>query len=168
MPAATSAAISKDAVICYGTGFIVNFDSFYVKKFRIYDDITKSECQNGPGMGMQFLVDVEANYQGSMASGNSTQQNFRKAIGALKDSTKVGIARVNSEYKGLDVAIVKATNHDEMLPKQKHMRTIFNSVCASSPRADVAYCIHALARRLAKTHTWTVCSFDLLFLSALY
>lgn len=24
------------------------------------------------------------------------------------------------------------------------------------PRADVAYCIHALARRLAKTHNWTV------------
>lgn len=24
------------------------------------------------------------------------------------------------------------------------------------PRADVAYCLHALARRLAKTHNWTV------------
>ncbi|KAL7149538.1 hypothetical protein ABFS83_05G047900 [Erythranthe nasuta] len=24
------------------------------------------------------------------------------------------------------------------------------------PRADVRYCIHALARRLAKTHNWTV------------
>lgn len=33
-----------------------------------------------------------------MASGNGPQQ-FRKAIGALKDSTKVGIAIVNSEYK---------------------------------------------------------------------
>lgn len=27
---------------------------------------------------------------------------------------------------------------------------------AMRPRADVAYCIHALARRLAKTHNWTV------------
>lgn len=25
------------------------------------------------------------------------------------------------------------------------------------PRADVAYCIHALSRRLSKTHNWTVC-----------
>lgn len=24
--------LKTDAVICYGTGFIVNFDSFYVKK----------------------------------------------------------------------------------------------------------------------------------------
>lgn len=24
------------------------------------------------------------------------------------------------------------------------------------PRADVAYCIHALSRRLSKTHNWTV------------
>lgn len=90
-----------------------------------------------------------------MASGNGPQQ-FRKAIGALKDSTKVGIAIVNSEYKDLDVAIVKATNHDEVLPKPKHICTIFNAISASSPRADVAYCIHALAKRLVKTHTWTV------------
>lgn len=33
-----------------------------------------------------------------MAFGNGPQQ-FRKAMGALKDSTKVGIATVNSEYK---------------------------------------------------------------------
>ncbi|XP_027174080.1 putative clathrin assembly protein At5g35200 [Coffea eugenioides] len=91
-----------------------------------------------------------------MTSGNVTSQNFRKAFGALKDSTKVGMAIVNSENKELDVAIVKATNHDEVLPKQKHVRTIFNSLSASSPREDVSYCIHALARRLAKTHTWTV------------
>ncbi|KAL3535234.1 hypothetical protein ACH5RR_003695 [Cinchona calisaya] len=91
-----------------------------------------------------------------MASGNTAPQNFRKALGALKDSTKVGMAIVNSEYKDLDVAIVKATNHDEVLPKEKHVQTIFNSLSASSPRADVSYCIHTLARRLSKTHTWTV------------
>lgn len=35
-----------------------------------------------------------------MAAGNNGSQHFRKALfGALKDSTKVGIAKVNSENK---------------------------------------------------------------------
>lgn len=36
---------------------------------------------------------------------------------------------------------------------------ILISTSAIRPRADVAYCLHALARRLAKTHNWTVCFF---------
>ncbi|CAI9761040.1 unnamed protein product [Fraxinus pennsylvanica] len=91
-----------------------------------------------------------------MAAGSSSQQNFRKAVGALKDSTMVGMAKVNSEFKGLDVAILKATNHIEVLPKEKHVRKILDAVSASRPRADVGYCIHALARRLSKTRTWAV------------
>ncbi|OVA09489.1 AP180 N-terminal homology (ANTH) domain [Macleaya cordata] len=91
-----------------------------------------------------------------MAGGSSTQQSFRKALGALKDSTKVGLAKVNSDYKELDVAIVKATNHVERVAKEKHVRFIFEAVSASRPRADVSYCIHALSRRLAKTHNWAV------------
>ena len=34
---------------------------------------------------------------------------------------------------------------------------IFSAISATRPRADVAYCIHALARRLSKTHNWAVC-----------
>ncbi|XP_052199876.1 putative clathrin assembly protein At5g57200 [Diospyros lotus] len=85
-----------------------------------------------------------------------TFTSFRKAYGALKDSTMVGLAKVNSEYKDLDVAIVKATNHAESPPKERHLRIIFSATSAMRPRADVAYCIHALSRRLAKTHSWTV------------
>ncbi|XP_024013081.1 putative clathrin assembly protein At5g35200 isoform X2 [Eutrema salsugineum] len=33
---------------------------------------------------------------------------------------------------------------------------IFMAISATRPRADVAYCIHALARRLSKTHNWAV------------
>ncbi|KAL2227991.1 UNVERIFIED_CONTAM: putative clathrin assembly protein [Sesamum indicum] len=56
-----------------------------------------------------------------MAAGSgSSQQNLRKAILAIRDSTKVGIAKVNSEYKDLKVSILKATNHLEVLPKEKH------------------------------------------------
>nr|XP_016448382.1 PREDICTED: putative clathrin assembly protein At5g35200 [Nicotiana tabacum] len=80
----------------------------------------------------------------------------RKALGALKDSTMVGMAKVNSEYKKLDVAILKATNHVELLPKEKHVRTLFNAVSSNRPRADVCYCLHTLSKRLTKTRTWQV------------
>lgn len=38
---------------------------------------------------------------------------------------------------------------------------IFAAISATRPRADVAYCIHALARRLSKTHNWAVRPRDL-------
>ncbi|XP_006355077.1 putative clathrin assembly protein At2g01600 [Solanum tuberosum] len=85
-----------------------------------------------------------------------TLQTWRKAYGALKDHTTVGLAHVNSDFKDVDVAIVKATNHVECPPKDRHLRKILVYTSAMRPRADVAYCIHALARRLAKTHNWTV------------
>lgn len=85
-----------------------------------------------------------------------TLQTWRKAYGALKDHTKVGLAHVNSDFKDVDVAIVKATNHVECPPKDRQIRKIMVYTSAMRPRADVAYCLHALARRLAKTHNWTV------------
>ncbi|KAF9625013.1 hypothetical protein IFM89_017062 [Coptis chinensis] len=90
-----------------------------------------------------------------MSVGGS-QNSLRKALGAIKDSTTVGLAKVNSDYKELDIAIVRATNHVERPAKEKHIRAIFLAVSAARPRADVAYCIHALSRRLAKTHNWAV------------
>ncbi|RWR90995.1 putative clathrin assembly protein [Cinnamomum micranthum f. kanehirae] len=43
-----------------------------------------------------------------------------------------------------------------MVPPDAYLwrTTIFSAISATRPRADVAYCIHALARRLAKTHNW--------------
>jgi hypothetical protein len=38
------------------------------------------------------------------------------------------------------------------------LSAIFTALSASSPRADVAYRIHGLTKRLAKTHNWTACS----------
>ncbi|KAJ6381205.1 hypothetical protein OIU77_029983 [Salix suchowensis] len=86
----------------------------------------------------------------------ATFTSFRKAYGALKDTTKVGLAKVNSDYKELDIAIVKATNHVECPPKERHVRKIFSATSVIRPRADVAYCIHALSKRLAKTQDWIV------------
>ncbi|TVT97484.1 hypothetical protein EJB05_57265 [Eragrostis curvula] len=85
-----------------------------------------------------------------------TQPTLRKYLGALKDTTTVSLAKVNSDYKDLDIAIVKATNHVERPSKEKYIREIFHSISAARPRADVAYCIHALARRLSKTRNWAV------------
>ncbi|KAI9117150.1 hypothetical protein K1719_011316 [Acacia pycnantha] len=85
-----------------------------------------------------------------------TQNSLRKALGALKDTTTVSLAKVNSDYKELDIAIVRATNHVERPSNEKHIRAIFSAISATRPRADVAYCIHALARRLSKTHNWAV------------
>ncbi|KAK7281170.1 hypothetical protein RIF29_08916 [Crotalaria pallida] len=82
--------------------------------------------------------------------------SLKKAYDALKDSTKVGLAKVNSEYKELDIAIVKATNHVEYPPKERHVRKIFYATSAHQPRADVAYCIHKLSKRLTKTRSWIV------------
>ncbi|KQJ93596.1 putative clathrin assembly protein At5g57200 isoform X2 [Brachypodium distachyon] len=82
--------------------------------------------------------------------------SWRKAYGALKDSTRVGLAKVNSDFKDLDIAIVKATNHVECPPKERHVRKIFFATSVNRPRADVSYCIYALSRRLSKTKNWTV------------
>ncbi|XP_057514233.1 putative clathrin assembly protein At5g35200 [Actinidia eriantha] len=84
------------------------------------------------------------------------QGGMRKVLGALKDTTTVSLAKVNSDYKELDIAIVRATNHVERPAKEKHIRAIFSDISAARPRADVAYCICALARRLSKTHNWVV------------
>ncbi|KAK3039989.1 hypothetical protein RJ639_027179, partial [Escallonia herrerae] len=89
-------------------------------------------------------------------SGGGTQNSLRKALGAIKDTTTVSLAKVNSDYKELDINIVKATNHVERPAKERHIRAIFAAISATRPRADVAYCIHALARRLSKTHNWAV------------
>lgn len=89
-------------------------------------------------------------------SGGGTQSSLRKTLGSLKDTTTVSLAKINSSYKELDIAIVKATNHVERPAKEKYIRAIFSAISATRPRADVAYCIHALARRLSKTHNWAV------------
>ncbi|XP_075474211.1 putative clathrin assembly protein At5g35200 [Primulina tabacum] len=90
-----------------------------------------------------------------MSSGG-TQSSLRKTIGALKDTTTVNLAKISSDYKEVDIAVVRATNHVELPAKEKHVRAVFSCVLGTRPRADVAYCIHALARRLSKTQNWAV------------
>ncbi|QCE13472.1 Phosphoinositide-binding clathrin adaptor [Vigna unguiculata] len=69
-----------------------------------------------------------------------------------------GIGRIGLDVLGvdLDIAIVKATNHVEYPPKERHVRKIFYATSAHQPRADVSYCIHKLSKRLSKTRSWIV------------
>jgi hypothetical protein len=99
-----------------------------------------------------------------MSGGGGSQSSLRRYLGAIKDTTTVSLAKVNSDYKELDIAIVKATNHVERPSKERYIRAIFMAISATRPRADVAYCIHALARRLSRTHNWAVMAFSMAFL----
>ncbi|XP_052490752.1 putative clathrin assembly protein At5g57200 [Gossypium raimondii] len=85
-----------------------------------------------------------------------TLNTLRKAYGVLKDKTKIGLAKFNSNFQELDIAIIKATNHIESPPKERHVRKIFAATSVSRPQTDIAYCVQALAKRLSKTRSWIV------------
>jgi hypothetical protein len=80
---------------------------------------------------------------------------IRKAIGAVKDQTSIGIAKVSSNMApDLEVAIVKATSHDEDPPDEKYIRSILN--LTSYSRGYVHACVSAVSKRLSKTRDWIV------------
>ncbi|KAK7363181.1 hypothetical protein VNO77_05312 [Canavalia gladiata] len=85
-----------------------------------------------------------------------SQSTFRRAIGAVKDQTSIGLAKVGSSASlaDLDVAIVKATRHDENPAEEKHIREILSLTCYS--RAFISACVNTLSKRLSKTNSWTV------------
>uniref|UniRef100_A0A7N0RA01 ENTH domain-containing protein n=1 Tax=Kalanchoe fedtschenkoi TaxID=63787 RepID=A0A7N0RA01_KALFE len=81
--------------------------------------------------------------------------SIRKAIGAVKDQTSIGIAKVASNMApDLEVAIVKATSHDEDPADEKYIREVVNFV--SSSRGYVHASVAALSKRLSKTRDWVV------------
>ena len=81
---------------------------------------------------------------------------LRKAIGAVKDQTSISLAKVGSSasLSDLDVAIVKATRHDEYPADERHIREIMSLTCYSS--AYVGACVSTLSRSLSKTKNWVV------------
>ncbi|XP_077242995.1 putative clathrin assembly protein At1g03050 [Tasmannia lanceolata] len=81
---------------------------------------------------------------------------IRKALGAVKDRTSIGLAKVGSSnsISDLEVAIVKATRHDEHPADERHIREILSLTCYSS--AYISTCVNTLSRRLNKTRNWTV------------
>ncbi|MEW5308793.1 MAG: hypothetical protein WDW38_000724 [Sanguina aurantia] len=75
----------------------------------------------------------------------------------LADKTAVGMAKMRGEESAaLDVAVVKATLQDEVVPKEKHVRTLKIACTGSAPRQQVNYVIHQLAKRLEDKPGWLV------------
>mmetsp|Transcript_13664 Transcript_13664/g.43145 ORF Transcript_13664/g.43145 Transcript_13664/m.43145 type:complete len:213 (-) Transcript_13664:875-1513(-) len=73
------------------------------------------------------------------------------SVNKIKDSFTVGLkvakaAVSNDEFGELDIAVAKATNTDEVTPKEKHMRTIL-AACARSQQ-ETGFVIHCLQKRL--------------------
>ncbi|KAL5230643.1 hypothetical protein ABZP36_029419 [Zizania latifolia] len=81
--------------------------------------------------------------------------SIRKALGAVKDQTSIGIAKVSAAVAPeLDVAIVRATSHDDAPADDRHVREVLNLSAHSRPY--VAACVASLARRLSRTRDYVV------------
>ncbi|KAL7121765.1 hypothetical protein ACP275_01G003800 [Erythranthe tilingii] len=79
---------------------------------------------------------------------------FRKAIGAVKDQTSIGIAKVASNMAPeLEVAVVKATSHHDDPASEKYIREI---LLLTSSRGYVSACVIFVSKRLGKTRDWIV------------
>ena len=85
-----------------------------------------------------------------------SQSTLRRAIGAVKDQTSISLAKVGSSTSlgDLEVAIVKATRHNENPAEEKHIREILSLTCYS--RAFISACVNTLSKRLNRTSSWTV------------
>ncbi|KZV24603.1 clathrin assembly protein [Dorcoceras hygrometricum] len=81
---------------------------------------------------------------------------LRKAIGSVKDRTSIGLAKVGSttSLSDIDVAIVKATRHEEYPPDERYIREILT--LTSYSHAYVGACVNTIAKRLSKTKNWVV------------
>ncbi|KAL2928214.1 hypothetical protein RDABS01_019565 [Bienertia sinuspersici] len=80
---------------------------------------------------------------------------LRKAVGQLKDQTSIGLAKVASDMAPeLEVAIVKATSHENDPADEKYVRRILTFTAYN--RMYVNACINSISRRLGKTKDWVV------------
>ncbi|KAL4308524.1 hypothetical protein GQ457_01G001180 [Hibiscus cannabinus] len=81
---------------------------------------------------------------------------LKRAIGRVKDQTSIGLAKVggSTSLSDLEVAIVKATRHEEYPADERHIREILS--LTSFSRAYVSACVNIISRRLNKTKNWTV------------
>ena len=81
---------------------------------------------------------------------------LKKAIGAIKDRTSITLARVggSTSISNLEVAVVKATRHDENPPNQRYINEIIHLTTYS--RTLVNACVTIIGQRLNKTKNWVV------------
>ncbi|CAN1813056.1 Putative clathrin assembly protein At1g03050 [Linum perenne] len=79
-----------------------------------------------------------------------------RAVGAVKDRASISLAKVSksSSLSELEVAIVKATRHDDYPADERHIMEILS--LTSYSLSYIAACVTTLSRRLTNTHSWTV------------
>ncbi|XP_010457575.1 PREDICTED: clathrin coat assembly protein AP180-like [Camelina sativa] len=86
---------------------------------------------------------------------------LKKAIGAVKDQTSISLAKVANGATGggdlttLEVAILKATSHDEEVPIDDRLVSEILGII-SSKKSHAASCAAAIGRRIGRTRNWIV------------
>ncbi|KAI3457358.1 hypothetical protein Pfo_014021 [Paulownia fortunei] len=80
---------------------------------------------------------------------------LKKAIGAVKDQTSIGLAKVSSNTSSnLEVAVLKATTHDAVPVDDKYVCEVLKLV--SSNKVHAAACARAIGKRIGRTRNWVV------------
>lgn len=102
-----------------------------------------------------FLVFTDPPNKSGDSRGKMSSSTIWKAMGAVKDQTSIGLAKVSSSMAPeLDVAIVKSTGHDNDPADEKYYREILS--LTSYSRGYVTACVATISRRLGKTRDWIV------------
>ncbi|KAL7142299.1 hypothetical protein ABFS83_08G114800 [Erythranthe nasuta] len=82
---------------------------------------------------------------------------LQRAIGAVKDQTSISLAKVvssNNTSSNLEVAVLKATTHDDVPIDQKYVNEVLKLV--SSNKFHAASCARAIGKRIGRTRNWIV------------
>eukprot|EP01023_Acetabularia_acetabulum_P057706 TRINITY_DN6734_c0_g1_i11.p1 TRINITY_DN6734_c0_g1~~TRINITY_DN6734_c0_g1_i11.p1 ORF type:complete len:340 (-),score=58.28 TRINITY_DN6734_c0_g1_i11:12-1031(-) len=80
----------------------------------------------------------------------------QSVLSSLSDKVAVTNARFQGgDSQSVQIAIIKATNHEEVVPKEKHVRTLKQAVSGHSSRAQVVQIIQGLNDRLKSTE-WLI------------
>ncbi|GIL69944.1 hypothetical protein Vretimale_10051 [Volvox reticuliferus] len=79
-------------------------------------------------------------------------------LGVINDTIEVGIAKIKGEESAaLEVAIIKATLQDEVVPKEKHVQTLLEACLRNNHGDTVDFIILGLYKRLEEnTKAWLV------------
>lgn len=80
---------------------------------------------------------------------------LQRAIGAVKDQTSISLAKVsNTTSSSLEVAVLKATTHDDDPVDEKYVHEVL--LLVSSNKYHAAACARAIGKRIGRTRNWMV------------
>ncbi|KAJ0052930.1 hypothetical protein Pint_01960 [Pistacia integerrima] len=80
---------------------------------------------------------------------------LKKAIGAVKDQTSIGLAKVyKSTPSNVEVIILRATRHDEIPVDDRYLNELLQLI--SSNKVHVVASAQVIAKRIGRTRNWIV------------